>query len=277
MPVFSEPKRNKNVGEGRRKKMSDDEDMMDVVEEEKVGKKSGREVAPGQNKNKKKEKQSRHREEKAEREAETKDYGIQLVPLKGEPAFNEEEEIWAEDLCQFYTRNILLKKVVPYVSEERALSQRDMNWAAVNYFPRYPVDVPHPDFGWPVSLHIAHEEYTNELKRYMFDPFKRTDEVHTRIILAVCAEDPEFCLKTTLAQLLWYRFAIRFRFIEECEKKLQEIKKDWMIHWSKRKTERNATKAITGKKARRKPLVTKPNEEERAQPKVVRGPIKIKF
>merc|ERR1711862_75224 len=113
---------------------------------------------------------------------------------------------------------MLREKVVPYVEGSRQLSERDMNWAAVNYFPNHPVDVTHPDYGYPVSLHVAHEEHTEDLKRYMFDPFKRVDGNNTRLILARCAQDPSFVLETTIAQLIWYRFAIRYKFIEECEK-----------------------------------------------------------
>lgn len=199
-------------------------------------------------------------EDSAERSAgdNERDFAVQMLPLAGDRPFSDAERIWTDDLCRFYTRNILRDRVAPYTEGKRALSERDMTWAAVNYFAEFPVEVPHPETGYPVFLHIKHAECTEEYGRYLFDPFKRVYKGRTRHIRVVCRDDPSFEIKcTTIAQLNWYRFALRYRFIEACEAQLDAIKTHWNDTQRKRKHARSAELAMTGEKAKRAPLIKK--------------------
>lgn len=183
------------------------------------------------------------------------DYPVQIVPLEGEAPLTQVERLWAEDLCRFFTRNMLRDKVMPYTEGKRTLSERDMTWAAVHFFKQFPVEVRDPDTGMTVSLHTRHSEYTEEFGRNLFDPFKRVYKDRTRHLRVVCRDDPTFEMKcTAIAQLNWYRFALKYCFLEACEQHIDEIKAHWAETQRKRKQVRMATLAITGKKAKRSPL-----------------------
>lgn len=210
--------------------------------------------------------------------AANQDFAIQIVPLAGERAFDDEERLWTDHLSQFFTRNVLRDRVMPYTEGKRALSERDMTWAAVNYFAENPIEVRDPFTGFPVFLHIKHAEKTEEYGRHLFDPFKRVYKNRTRHIRVVCRDDPGFEMpKTTIAQLNWYAFALQYRFLEACEAHLAAIKAHWAEAQRKRKHARRAALAISGQKAKRAPLIDNKTRATINGSSMVTGTIKIGF
>lgn len=206
-------------------------------------------------------------------ESAEQDYPIRIVPLKNDAPLSEDEKLYAEFVERYFTRNLVRDHMAPYVLSEKKLSKRDMTWAAKNYFPENPVMVRHPKTGLPVWLHEAHDMFLDEYRKYRFDSFRRTYEDYSRLVRVVCDHDKSFELETTFAQLIWFRWAIMYQFLEKCEEHQDEIKAHWQQAQSRRNQQRAAERAITGKKAKRAPLTT------RFEPhmQVVRGTFEINY
>lgn len=208
-------------------------------------------------------------------EASVQDYPIRVCPLaEDDDPLTEDEKLYAEQVQRFFTRNILRDHVAPFFDAKPPLTRRDLTWAATNYFPERPVKVNDPHSGYEVWLHEAHERYLSEYGRDRFDPFRRVYAERSRQVRVVCDQDIEFELpKTTLAQLLWFRWALMYQFLEKCLEHREAIREHWKNSQSKRDRDRRAEQAITGRKAKRAAL----SDRNECGTQMVRGQFKIHF
>lgn len=161
---------------------------------------------------------------------------------------------------KFFTRNQLVDRMLPIVNGDSEVSLRDLTWAATNYFPQHRVKVTDPNTGYDVRLDHAYDMYLDEYKKYGFDSFRRVYADYSRHIVVVCPDDPSFVFKTTFAQLMFFRFAIEFQFIENVESRIADIKRHWNETNERRKNEKRSARMTGKSKSKRAPLTVKPPE-----------------
>lgn len=160
---------------------------------------------------------------------------------------------------------------MPIVEGDSVVSLRDLTWAATNYFPQSRTTTVDPFTGYEIRLDHAYNMYLDEYKKYRFDSFRRVYEDQSRIIIVVCADDAEFVFQTTFAQLSFFRFALTYRFIENVEEKIGDIKQHWAIVNDRRKKEKQS--GATANKSKRAPLTQKMPETM----EITRGRFEIRY
>jgi hypothetical protein len=179
--------------------------------------------------------------------------------------------IITSNFAEFYTRNTLRDRVVPIVEGESVVSLRDLTWAATNYFPQARTMTIDPFTGYEIRLDHAYSMYLDEYKKYRFDSFRRVYEDQSRIIVVVCENDPEFVFKTTFAQLAFFRFALLYRFVENVEARIDDIKQHWAAVNEQRKKEKQS--GMAANKSKRAPLTQKAPETM----EITRGHFEIRY
>lgn len=130
--------------------------------------------------------------------------------------------ILLKSLQSFFANQANLRSLTNAFNDE-ALSLRVIDWACTNWSKKN-------NTAWIVADECGERawnlflEYKSMLKSFskkLFDPFRRRD----RIEFADSDGNP---LMTTVAQLNFFRWAIRFNVLEYCKRNLRDIERDML-------------------------------------------------
>lgn len=110
----------------------------------------------------------------------------------------------------------------------RKVSLRVYNWFVTNYAKSHDVKYLHIKNGIQ-RLVIVYHEYTMSCKKFHknnFDPICRTYDSESNLELSVVYKGTPVIIKTNIAQLTFFKWAISLAIDQYIEKHLQDIKKD---------------------------------------------------
>lgn len=187
------------------------------------------------------------------------DYPIQLVPLDG-GELTLEEDLLVSRLQNFFTRNLVRDRIMPVVQHNKAYSSRDLFWLVTNYFRERQTRYMVPDEEYPIRLADDYKAWIDHYGKANYDTYQRLGK--QRYFNVVCQEDASFCFRETIAQMMWFEWAIRRLVCEYAEGHVEQIKKH-----QKDANERNKQRKRTeGKAFKRQPLTQAPQRSVRLYP-----------
>lgn len=191
--------------------------------------------------------------------AEEQDYQIQLVPIDG-GELTPEEDLLVYRLENFFTRNLVRDRIMPVVQHKKSYSSRDLFWLVTNYFRERQTRYMVPDEEYPIRLADDYKAWIDHYGKANYDTYQRLGK--QRYFNVVCMEDSTFCFRETIAQMMWFEWAIRRLVCEYAEGHVEQIKKH-----QKDANERNKERKRTeGKSFKRQPLTQAPQRSVRLYP-----------
>lgn len=192
-------------------------------------------------------------------EEEEEDYPIQLIPIDG-GELTAEEDLLVYRLENFFTRNLVRDRIMPVVQHKKPYSSRDLFWLVTNYFRERQTRYMVPDEEYPIRLADDYKAWIDHYGKANYDTYQRLGK--QRYFNVVCAHDPSFCFRETIAQMMWFEWAIRRLVCEYAEGHVDQIKKH-----QKDANERNKErKRAEGKSFKRQPLTQAPQRSVRLYP-----------
>ena len=166
-----------------------------------------------------------------------------------------------ETLRDYYSREKNLKQllnVILYESQSDSISLRLLDWLVSNYSKAHNI-VYYVD-GTPFNMH---QHYKNMLKAYskkMFDPFRRHERIYIPYTKTVTDNKgtSSSVLETTVAQLMFFKWAIDNNVLEYAYKHRDVIKKNMDLN-TRHRTSKCTDQTPTMTRLKRKEL-SKPNK-----------------
>lgn len=154
-----------------------------------------------------------------------------------------------DSLKRFYQNNSFEEIVLPILRDRKPICLRDLDWLVTNYSVSHPVIYPDPqgDNGQPFNVHDSYEMHLELWKKKLFDPFQRGQRIH----FTVNGEK----VVTTIAQLNFFRWAIKYGVIDWAIKNKQAINDHYDATTNKRK---RMIAEQPGQKKKRMRLTTEP-------------------
>ena len=154
------------------------------------------------------------------------------------PQFLDDQHVQLlSELSRYYTEPVLRSTIIPYV-EEKSLSLRLLDWTCTNYSKSKGVKyvVEHEESGEKevVYLHSLYKTYLKIFKRRLFDVFRRKKLIYFFLGKRLCS--------TTVGQLNYFKWAVRYKVPEYTQAHRGEIEKHMNESISRSKILKNLTK-----------------------------------
>ena len=114
-----------------------------------------------------------------------------------------------KSLYEFYLINDNFDKVLPIITSNSNISIRVLDWFVTNYCKKNNIIYPIID-GDKVIFYNVYLQYKSQLKGYkkkLFDPFCRKERI-------VFCYDEKKCIVTTIGQLNFFRWTIKFKVLD---------------------------------------------------------------
>lgn len=182
------------------------------------------------------------------------DCPIVVRPADGAPFGSEREKLLCRRIENFFTRNLLLSRVIPVVSHRHVYVPRDIVWAVTNYFREYHVTVTVPGEPYPVHLANMYDTWRDHYSKEDFDTYFRAKKNGDARLMRITAPlDPGFVFDTSVGQCLFFEFACRYGVLEYMESHHETIR----AHHKQRLQEREEEKRqaqTAGLPYKRRPL-----------------------
>jgi len=149
--------------------------------------------------------------------------------IKSKPWFaevlkkQELQDITLRNLYQFYLCNDNILKILPIITSNSNISIRVLDWFVTNYSKKYNIiyNLNGQDINGDKFFNVF-LQYKCQLKSYkkkLFDPFCRKQRIAFHY-------DENKCVVTTIGQLNFFRWAIRYGVLKYVEDHLNEITTD---------------------------------------------------
>ena len=150
------------------------------------------------------------------------------IILQEKPWFNtillspELQDITLRNLYEFYLQNNNIYRVIPIITSNSKISIRVFDWFVTNYSKKYNTTY-RLDDGNPNDRYFnVYIQYKCQLKAYkkkLFDPFCRKQRI-------AFYYDEKKCIITTLGQLNFFKWAVKYRVLDYVEKNIKIITED---------------------------------------------------
>ena len=148
------------------------------------------------------------------------------------------EEVLLHSLYEFYYENNQIVKMLPVVTGNSPISLRVLDWFVTNYSKKFDIIYPLKFNSKCINFNV-HQDYKNKLKSYnkrFFDPFCRINKKNLKNKIAF-KYNKNKCILTTIGQLNFFRWTIRYNILDFVEENLDKINED-MNNKSKIKTKK---------------------------------------
>ena len=148
------------------------------------------------------------------------------------------EELLLQSLHEFYKNLNHINKIIPIVTGDSNISLRSMDWFVTNYSKKFNIVYNLTINGETIKFNVF-RSYKNELKsvgKRFFDPFCRKNKknIANKIIFNYNNETGGSIL-TTIGQLNFFRWAVKYNVIEYVENNIDHINNDMNSHHYKKK------------------------------------------
>lgn len=158
------------------------------------------------------------------------------IILQENPWFNtilespELQDITLRNLYEFYLQNKNIYRVIPIITSNSKISIRVIDWFVTNYSKKYNTTYKLDDANSNDKYFNVYIQYKCQLKAYkkkLFDPFCRKQRI-------AFYYDEKKCIITTLGQLNFFKWAVKYRVLDYVERNIKKITED-MIKTNKEK------------------------------------------
>lgn len=156
------------------------------------------------------------------------------------------QDITLRNLYEFYLTNDNIKKILPLITSGSIISIRLIDWFVTNYAKKYNTTYELDENSNNDKYFNVYSQYKCELKSYkkkLFDPFCRGEKSKREII--IFRYDKNSYLKTTVGQLNFFKWALKYGIIDYVEKNYKIITKDMNISNKKHKSPQFSDTTLT--------------------------------
>jgi hypothetical protein len=150
------------------------------------------------------------------------------IILQEKPWFNtilsspELQDITLRNLYEFYLQNDNIHKVIPIITSNSKISIRVFDWFVTNYSKKYNttyrIDDANPNDRY-FNVYIQYKCQLKAYKKKLFDPFCRKQRI-------AFYYDEKKCIITTLGQLNFFKWAVKYHVLDYVEKNIKKITDD---------------------------------------------------
>lgn len=156
------------------------------------------------------------------------------IILQENPWFNtilespELQDITLRNLYEFYLQNRNIYRVIPIITSNSKISIRVIDWFVTNYSKKYNTTYKLDDANPNDRYFNVYIQYKCQLKAYkkkLFDPFCRKQRI-------AFYYDEKKCIITTLGQLNFFKWAVKYHVLDYVEQNIKKITSD-MINSNK--------------------------------------------
>ena len=151
------------------------------------------------------------------------DSQFSIQSIDNSPQITNKEELLMSQLISFYKNPNNINTMIPIIEGDSHISLRVLDWFITNYSKTKNIH-----YSLNQSDFRVHNDYKSQLKAYskkQFDPFCRRD----RILFRYINGNQEMCIKTTVGQLNFFRWAIINNIIPYINDNLKEVESDMLI------------------------------------------------
>ena len=153
-----------------------------------------------------------------------------------------------DNLMKFYNRDNNMQKILPIINGESEVSLRLIDWFATNYSKKNYTVYPLVGKNGVEKRFKVYIDYKLKLKAYSkkyFDPFCRKDRI-------TYCYDPknEKCIITTIAQLNFFKWALKYKVLTYLEKNFDDIYHDMVFNKKNNTSLSEKSTTSSGRKVR---------------------------
>ena len=149
------------------------------------------------------------------------------------------------EIASFYDDEVCCGVLVPMVTQTMDISLRMIDWLLVNWAKKNKILTRTPDGKEVINIYSTYKDHLKHYRRKLFDPFRRRERIffsHPR--------DQSSILSTTVGQLNFTFWALKYGIFDTCRKHLHAIETDMVSMLAESKKRRNEEKRNGNKRKR---------------------------
>ena len=159
------------------------------------------------------------------------------------------------EIAHFFDNDVCSEVLIPMVTQTMDISLRLIDWCLVNWAKKTKIVTMSPD-GEPVTVYSCYKDALRHYRRRLFDPFRRRERIQFEGLL----NKENVIFETTVGQLNFTFWALRYNILESCRKHVQAIEADMNSMLSESKKRRLEDKQ-SGRKRKRTELTVAPKSK----------------
>lgn len=152
------------------------------------------------------------------------------------------QDITLRNLYEFYLGNNCIYKILPIITSNSIISIRVLDWFATNYSKKfniiYELDNAESSNDKYFNVFLQYKCQLKAYKKKLFDPFCRKQRI-------VFHYDVDKCVVTTVGQLNFFKWAIKYNIISYIEKNLEQLEHDMIIYYKDKKLKKKNIEQLT--------------------------------
>jgi hypothetical protein len=159
------------------------------------------------------------------------------------------------EIAAFYDDDMCSLVLVPMVTQTMDISLRMVDWLLVNWAKKNKILTRTPDGKEVINIYSTYKDHLKHYRRKLFDPFRRRERIYF-----AHPRDPATFLSTTVGQLNFTFWAVKYGIFETCRKHLDAIETDMVTMLAESK-KRRKEESTNGHKRKRTELSSAPKNK----------------
>ena len=158
------------------------------------------------------------------------------------------------EIANFFDDRVCFAVLIPMVTQTFEISLRLLDWFLVNWSKKHKIVTRTPDGSGVINIYSTYKDHLRHYRRRLFDPFRRRERVY------FFHPETNEILNTTVGQLNFIFWAIKYGILECCKKNMASIENDMVTMLADSK-KRRLEERKNGKKRRRTELTPSPKNK----------------
>lgn len=158
------------------------------------------------------------------------------------------------EIAEFFTDEVCFAVLIPMVTQTFEISLRLLDWFLVNWSKKHKIVTKTPDGIEVINIYSTYKDHLRHYRRKLFDPFRRRDRIF------FMHPDSQDVLNTTVGQLNFIFWAMKYGILDCCRKNMESIENDMVMMLAESK-KRRLDEKMNGHKRKRTELTQAPRNK----------------
>jgi hypothetical protein len=158
------------------------------------------------------------------------------------------------EIADFFDDEVCFSVLIPMVTQTFEISLRLLDWFLVNWSKKHKIVTRTPDGVEVINIYSTYKDHLRHYRRRLFDPFRRRERIY------FAHSESGDVLNTTVGQLNFIFWALKYGILECCRKNIDSIENDMVTMLADSKKRRLEEKR-NGKKRKRTELTQAPRNK----------------
>lgn len=147
------------------------------------------------------------------------------------------EQLLINSISDFFSKDNNIHKMLKYVQKGSPIPLRIFDWFVTNYAKKNNIVIK-LDNGEDFNVYIMYKNELSGLRKLYFDPFCRGERI-TYVYESNVDKNKEKYIRTTVGQLNFFRWIIKYKILDYIEQYLIDIQEDINENEEKKKAIKN--------------------------------------